>query len=220
MGEEELKKVESEEVPETVVEPTPTPVAETATPPPPPASTEAPPPAVESTMKDVAEEKAIIPSTPIAEDKVDDSKALAVVDKVPDSTEEKKSGGSHDRDVALSRLETEKKLSLVRAWEDSEKTKAENKAERALSKITSWENTKKANVEAQLKKIEEQLEKKKADYIEKMKNKIALLHKEADEKRAIVIAHKGEELLKAEETAAKHRATNSTPKKLYGCFGK
>jgi hypothetical protein len=30
-------------------------------------------------------------------------------------------------DVALARVETEKKLSLIRAWEENEKTKAENK---------------------------------------------------------------------------------------------
>jgi len=52
-----------------------------------------------------------------------------------------------------------------------------------------------------------------------MKNKAALIHKEAEEKRAMVEAKKGEELLKAEETAAKHRATGKSPKKAMGCFG-
>lgn len=51
-----------------------------------------------------------------------------------------------------------------------------------------------------------------------MKNKVALLHKKAEEKRAAVEAIRGEELLKAEETAAKYRATGNTPKKLFGCF--
>jgi hypothetical protein len=41
-----------------------------------------------------------------------------------------------------------------------------------------------------------------------MKNKIAVAE-----------AKKGEELLKAEEQAAKYRATGLTPKKLLGCFG-
>lgn len=62
------------------------------------------------------------------------------------------------------------------------------------------------------------MEKKKAQHAEKMKNKIALLQKQADEKRAMVLAQKGEELLKAEETAAKYRATGSIPKKFLGCF--
>ena len=57
------------------------------------------------------------------------------------------------------------------------------------------------------------MEKKKAKYIEKLKNKIALLHKTAEEKRAITEAKRGEDLLKAEEVAAKCRATGSIPKK-------
>lgn len=65
---------------------------------------------------------------------------------------------------------------------------------------------------------QEELERKKAEYGEKMRNKIALVHKEAEEKRAMVEAKRGEEVLKAEEMAAKHRATNTTPKKLLGCF--
>nr|KYP49411.1 Remorin [Cajanus cajan] len=51
-----------------------------------------------------------------------------------------------------------------------------------------------------------------------MKNKIALVHKQAEEKRAMVEAKRGEEILKAEETAAKYRATGTTPKKAFGCF--
>jgi len=65
---------------------------------------------------------------------------------------------------------------------------------------------------------QEQLEKKKAEYAEKMKNKIALVHKEAEEKRAMVEAKRGEEILNAEELAAKYRATGTTPKKAFGCF--
>lgn len=62
------------------------------------------------------------------------------------------------------------------------------------------------------------MEKKKAEYAEKIKNKIATIHKEAEEKRAIIEAKKGEDVLKAEETAAKYRATGTAPKKLLGCF--
>lgn len=66
---------------------------------------------------------------------------------------------------------------------------------------------------------QEQLEKKKAEYVEKMKNKMALIRKEAEEKRAMIEAKRGEDLLKAEELAAKYRATGSAPKKLLSCFG-
>ncbi|KAF8413149.1 hypothetical protein HHK36_001124 [Tetracentron sinense] len=218
MGEEESKKIEAE---------TPSEQAH------PPAPTEAP--------KVVSDEKTVIPPP---EEKVDDSKALAVVEtwlnevlssayrwqemvrcsvnvdhEVPDSEGEKSSGGSIDRDKVLTRVETEKRLSLIKAWEENEKTKAENKAHKKLSDIGSWENSKKADVEAELKKEEERLEKKKAEYVEKMKNKIALIHKSAEEKKAMVEAKRGEDLLKADEVAAKYRATGNAPKKLLGCFG-
>ncbi|XP_060211698.1 remorin-like [Lycium barbarum] len=170
------------------------------------------------------DEKAIVLSTvPPSEqvdDKPDDSKALAIVEpetKAIVPVVEKR--GSVDRDATLSRLTTEKRLSLIKAWEESEKSKAENKAQKKVSEILAWENSKKASLEAELKKTEEKLLKKKAEYIEKMKNKIALLHKSAEEKRAMTEAKRGEELLTAEEIAAKCRATKTTPKKpLFGCF--
>ena len=66
--------------------------------------------------------------------------------------------------------------------------------------------------------LQEKLEKKKAEYAEKMKNKIAMIHKEAEEKKAMVEAQRGEAVLKAEEMAAKYRATGKPPKKLLGLF--
>ncbi|GAV76462.1 Remorin_C domain-containing protein/Remorin_N domain-containing protein [Cephalotus follicularis] len=165
---------------------------------------------------DVPEEKKdVIPSP---QGKIDDSKALVLVDKTSDSTPKKNSGGSLDRDIALANLEKEKSLSFVRAWEESEKTKAENKAQKKLSDVTAWENSKKVSLEAKLQKLEEEYDRKKAEYAEKMKNKVALIHKVAEEKRAIVEAKRGEEVLKAEEVAAKFRATRTVPKKLLGCF--
>ncbi|GER54811.1 remorin [Striga asiatica] len=182
-------------------------------------SSEAPAVAAEpvEAPKDVAEEKTVAPLPP-TEKKADDCKALVVVEKTAASEEKKPEGGSINRDAVLARVATEKRLSLVRAWEESEKCKAENKAQKELSAIGAWENSKKASLEAELKKIEENLEKKKAKYIEAMKNKIALIHKEAEEKRAIIEAKRGEDLLKAEETAAKYRATGTAPKNLLGCF--
>ncbi|XP_022141174.1 remorin-like [Momordica charantia] len=177
---------------------------------------------VEEPSKDVAEEKSIIPRTPPEEmeNPADHSKALAVVEKTPEKAEqkEKDNGGSINRDAVLARVATEKRLSLIKAWEESEKSKAENRAHKKLSEIGSWENSKKAAVEAELKQIEEKLEKKKAEYIEKMKNKIAEIHKSAEEKKAIIEAIRGEDMLKAEETAAKWRATGTAPNKLLGCF--
>ncbi|MCE2056197.1 hypothetical protein HAX54_044236 [Datura stramonium] len=169
------------------------------------------------------EEKAIVlstlPPSEDLEDKPDDSKALAIVEPEAKALVPVEKRGSIDRDATLAQLTTEKRLSLIKAWEESEKSKAENKAQKKMSEIVAWENSKKASLEAELKRTEEQLLKKKAEYIEKMKNKIALLHRSAEEKRAIIEAKCGEDLLNAEEMAAKYRATGASPKKpLLGCF--
>ncbi|GJN21697.1 hypothetical protein PR202_gb09200 [Eleusine coracana subsp. coracana] len=151
--------------------------------------------------KDVAEERALVP-VPSPEPPSGDSKALVVFE-----------------DIALAKVETDKRNSLIKAWEENEKAKAENKAAKKITAILSWENTKKALVDAQLKKKEEELEKKKAEYAEKMKNKKAIIHRQAEEKRAMAMALRGEEVVKAEEMAAKYRATGMAPKKFLGCFG-
>ncbi|KAL5576688.1 hypothetical protein UlMin_018387 [Ulmus minor] len=65
---------------------------------------------------------------------------------------------------------------------------------------------------------QEKLERKKAEYVEKMKNNIALIHKDVEEKRTVIEAKKDENVLKAEEMAAKYPVTGIAPKKLIGCF--
>lgn len=67
--------------------------------------------------------------------------------------------------------------------------------------------------------LKEKMQKKKGEYAEKIKNKVGLVHKKAEEKRAMVESKRGEELLKAEETAAKLRATKQAPPKACGCLG-
>lgn len=62
--------------------------------------------------------------------------------------------------------------------------------------------------------MQEKLERKKAEYAEKMKNKVAMIHKEAEEKKAAIEAKRAEDVLKSEEMAAKFRATGKAPKKL------
>ncbi|RRT56696.1 hypothetical protein B296_00016455 [Ensete ventricosum] len=86
-----------------------------------------------------------------------------------------------------------------------------NRALKKISSINAWENSKKAEMETELKKKEEEIEKKKAGYAEEVKNKIALIHKEAEEKRAVADARRGAEVLKAEKKAAKYRATELVP---------
>nr|GMD49665.1 remorin-like [Ipomoea batatas] len=121
-------------------------------------------------------------------------------------------------DIMLARVQMEKKMSLINAWEDSEKSKAQNKAQKKISEISSWERSKKANIESDMNKIEEKLERQKAESIEKLQNKIAMIHKSAEEKRAMTEAKRGEDILKAEEMAAKYHATRTAPNKLLGLF--
>ncbi|TYI14373.1 hypothetical protein ES332_A08G116500v1 [Gossypium tomentosum] len=167
---------------------------------------------------EAAVEKSVTPPPPTEEKPADSTeKPPEPIEKAAESTEKKSTEVSVDRDAVLARVATEKRISLINAWEESEKSKAENKAQKKLSSIAAWENTKKAAIEAELKRIEEKLDKQKAEYVEKMKNKAALIHKEAEEKKAIVEAKRGEDVLKAEELAAKYRATGTTPNKTLGC---
>ncbi|KAH9719595.1 hypothetical protein KPL70_005839 [Citrus sinensis] len=121
--------------------------------------------------------------------------------------------------AALEQLEKEKKLALIKAWEENEKAKADNRAYKRLSAVGSWEKSKKAAVELQLKKFEEKWEKKKAEYEERIKNKVADINMKAEEKRAIIEAQRGEDFLKVEETAGKFRAAGFIPRKFLSCFG-
>ncbi|KAK1421423.1 hypothetical protein QVD17_23748 [Tagetes erecta] len=170
------------------------------------------------------DEKVMVPVEPHVHDQETptdhDSKALTIVEKPTEvcHDEETPKEGSISRDDFLAKLVTEKKEALIKAWEESVKCKAENKAQQKLSSIQAWENSKKAELEAELKKIEEDLEKTKAKYIEKVKNKMVVIHKKAEEKRAMTEAKCREEVLKAEEIAAKCRATGETPKKLLKWF--
>jgi hypothetical protein len=53
-----------------------------------------------------------------------------------------------------------------------------------------------------------------------MRNQIAMIHKKAEEERASVEARRQEEMIRCQETAAKHRSTGTAPKKkILGCFG-
>ncbi|CAM0943231.1 unnamed protein product [Alopecurus aequalis] len=129
-------------------------------------------------------------------------------------------GSATDRDAVLGKVEMERKLSMVKAWEEHEKSKVDNRAEHKMSSILSRENTKKAAVEAKLRAREEKLEKKKAEYAEKMRNRVATIHKKAEEERASVEARRQQEMIRCQETAAKHRSTGTTPKKKFlQCFG-
>lgn len=62
------------------------------------------------------------------------------------------------------------------------------------------------------------MERKKAEFAEKLRNKEAEIHKIAEEKRALVEASKAQNMLKVEEMAAKFRDAGHLPKMPYSCF--
>ncbi|VFQ74908.1 unnamed protein product [Cuscuta campestris] len=112
------------------------------------------------------------------------------------------------------RIELEKRWALIKAWEENEKAKADNKAHKELCAVAAWESSKKASLEVKLKQIEEEYEKRKGEYEEKMKNKAAEIHREAEERRAQVEAEKGEGMLKLEEAASNFRSSGYVPHTL------
>ncbi|XP_066338923.1 remorin-like isoform X1 [Miscanthus floridulus] len=162
--------------------------------------------------KDIAEEKTAAPAPEVTLVMVENAETPAAT----------ATGGSRDRDAFLTRVVTAKRTSFIGAWEESEKAKAENRAARRLASVTSWENSKVAEMEAELKKIHEQLEMKKAAQAEKLKNSAAAFHRAAEEKRAAAVARRGEEVLAAEEAAARYRARGQAPTRLFslGLFGR
>ncbi|CAI9760580.1 unnamed protein product [Fraxinus pennsylvanica] len=133
----------------------------------------------------------------------EDFKALNIVEKPVPAVKKK----PKDREAVAKK----KTLALIKAWEGNEKSKAENKARKKICAIEAWENTNKATLEAGLKKFKEEQKKKEAEYVEKMKNEAAQVHKEAKEKKAIIEAKREEDLLKAEDMAAKYRANGTVP---------
>ncbi|KAL7589196.1 hypothetical protein Lser_V15G39051 [Lactuca serriola] len=92
------------------------------------------------------EEKAIVPvENPVTEEKpVDDTNSFAII----------------ERSCSCESFNREERRTN-QAWEESEKSKAENNSKKASS-IGAWENSKKADLEAEQKKIKENLEKKKS----------------------------------------------------------
>lgn len=126
-------------------------------------------------------------------------------------------GSSLNRDLVLAKLNKEKVLSLIRAWEENNKTKSRNSYSKKVTKIAAWEVAKKARAEANLRTSEERLENEKAVCMERMKNQIAKVQRIAQEERALAEARHGEEIIKAEEIAAKCRASGDRPRRFPFC---
>ncbi|XP_009350653.2 remorin 1.4-like [Pyrus x bretschneideri] len=119
---------------------------------------------------------------------------------------------------AIRKVLSTKSLGLIKAWEEREKTKVDNRANKKLSNVVAWELSKQAAIDARQKKYEQKLEKKKALYVEKMQNKIAGIHKTAEEKKAMVEEAKRIERNKVGEKADDFREIGHVPKKILSCF--
>jgi len=119
----------------------------------------------------------------------------------------------------LAKLNNEKNNTDINAWEENKKANSMNKYNKKLSRIAVWENNKKTTAEARLKLAEEKLEKKRAAYVERMRNELAYAHKKAEEKKAKAEVKKGQDLLKVEEAAASYQIHGGLPKwnKLVQC---
>lgn len=123
------------------------------------------------------------------------------------------------REAVLAKLNNDKNNTEIKAWEENKRANSLNKYNRKLSKIAAWENTKKTTAEARLKLAEEKLEKKRAAYVERMRNELAYAHKKAEEKKAMAEVKKGQDLLKVEEAAESYQIHGGLPKwnKLLQC---
>lgn len=126
-------------------------------------------------------------------------------------------GSSLNRDLVLAKLNKEKVISLIKSWEENMKRKSQNSYNKKVAKIGTWEVAKKARAEASLRTSEERLENEKAAYVERTRNKVALVQRIAEEQRALAEARHGQEMLKAEEVAAKCRASGARPRKFTFC---
>ncbi|KAH7550271.1 hypothetical protein JRO89_XS13G0163700 [Xanthoceras sorbifolium] len=85
----------------------------------------------------------------------EDNKNLnPVAQEVADPANEKISESSYGRDTMLAKVEMEKRLALIKAWEENAKAIVDNKAYKRHSAVGTWESSKRASVEAQLKKFE------------------------------------------------------------------
>ncbi|VVA93611.1 unnamed protein product [Arabis nemorensis] len=121
----------------------------------------------------------------------------------------------------LAEIEKEKRLALIKSWEDNEKAKAQTKAYRELCSIESWENNMKAILELDLKKMEESLKVEKAEYSKRLKKKIPEIEKIAEAKREKIEKQKVQESIKVKKMSEKLSATPSAyppNTKICGCL--
>ncbi|KAG5381404.1 hypothetical protein IGI04_032874 [Brassica rapa subsp. trilocularis] len=110
-------------------------------------------------------------------------------------------------------------LSVIKAWKEEKITKVTSKTQKKLHEISGWENKKTRKIESQLASLQRKMDSKKMEEAEKLRSKKAAVHAKAQEKKAKVQTRRAQEILHAEEEAARLQATGQIPNKSScGCF--
>ncbi|KAH7424658.1 hypothetical protein KP509_11G018300 [Ceratopteris richardii] len=130
------------------------------------------------------------------------------------------SGRSSTRRVgdALAQVNREETNSYINAWEGKERANVNNRFEKAMSRISGWENAKKVAIDSSMRQSIQELERRKAIIMERMKNELAEVHRQAQQKIAKANATRQAELLRINEEAAAYRSQGLKPNKGLGCF--
>ncbi|KAJ4964223.1 hypothetical protein NE237_024162 [Protea cynaroides] len=110
--------------------------------------------------------------------------------------------------------------SRASAWEEAEKTKSCLRYQREEAKIQAWVNLQSAKAEAQSKKLEVKIQKMRSNLEEKLMKRMAMVHREAEEWRALAQLRHSEQIQKVTGQAQKMNQHNSyfSDHPSCGCF--
>ncbi|CAB80876.1 hypothetical protein [Arabidopsis thaliana] len=91
--------------------------------------------------------------------------------------------------------------------------------QKKLLDISGWEKKKTTKIESELARIQRKMDSKKMEKSEKLRNEKAAVHAKAQKKKADVQTRRAQEILDAEEAAARFQAAGKIPKKSsLSCF--
>ncbi|AEE81917.1 unnamed protein product [Arabidopsis thaliana] len=108
---------------------------------------------------------------------------------------------------------------VIKAWKELKITKVNNKTQKKLLDISGWEKKKTTKIESELARIQRKMDSKKMEKSEKLRNEKAAVHAKAQKKKADVQTRRAQEILDAEEAAARFQAAGKIPKKSsLSCF--
>ncbi|VVB06821.1 unnamed protein product [Arabis nemorensis] len=116
-------------------------------------------------------------------------------------------------------IQREAQLSVIKAWKEQKITKVINKTQKKLLDISGWEKKKTTKIDSELASIQRKMDSKKMEKAEQLRIKKVAVHASAQEKKAKVQTRRAQEILDAEQEAARFQATGQVPKKSsFSCF--